>query len=88
MNRLRNSGYFKSGNVEGETQQCCHCAYTWVYKPGSGMRHAVCRKCWGFTCSKKVCMTECIPQEKQIEFMEGKHQNDYIMTEGGLIIPK
>lgn len=57
------SGYIETGTAEGgrverETRQCCHCQYTWIYKPGSGDRRGYCLKHNGFLCARDECMTE------------------------------
>ena len=62
-------GYKPNGNVvygdpvtgkrtEGETRQCIHCQYMWLYVPGSGDRRGFCTSCHGFLCAREVCHFE------------------------------
>lgn len=84
----RPSGYFQyfdpiNGQVQGETRQCVHCGYTWVYDPGLSMRRKLglttkqptirgtCLKCYGLVCARSECQKRgCIPIEKQIDNIE------------------
>lgn len=61
------SGYFQASTgdgirIEGETHACCHCQYTWEYKPGSGIRRGWCLNCNTFMCGRG----ECVAQQKRI----------------------
>lgn len=44
--------------IEGETRQCVHCQFTWIYQPGSGDRRGWCLNCNGFVCAREECMKE------------------------------
>lgn len=57
------SAYFQTFSregvrIEGEQRQCCHCQYTWEYKPGSGDRRGWCLKHEGFLCARPECALE------------------------------
>ena len=57
------NGYFTTSTgdgvkVEGETRQCCHCQYTWQYRPGSGITRGWCMKCAGLICGRPECVAD------------------------------
>lgn len=59
------------GNTsEYHSAQCKHCGVHWQVIPGSGRQRGWCTKCVGVLCGSKRCM-ECVPQEAQLEIMEG-----------------
>jgi hypothetical protein len=47
--------------IERELRQCCHCQYTWIYRPGSGSKRGFCLKCMGLLCGRKACFDNCSP---------------------------
>lgn len=92
------SGYFttfdKYGNkIEGETRQCAHCQFTWVYQPGSGRTRGLCRKCNGLTCARPECIAEqeringnkmdCVPFTIRIQ--KQQEQLDILIDKGAEI---
>ena len=101
MKRLeRPSGYFSSYDpstgkkVEGETRQCVHCAYTWIYDPGAsferkaGLRtdkpkiRGTCLRCRGLVCGRPECLKiGCKTIEEQLLEAEGRYR-----TASGLYI--
>jgi hypothetical protein len=82
----RPSGYFQTidpvsfAKLEGETRQCVHCGFTWIYNPkvsfsrklaGKEVNRGICMKCFGQTCARPECLRlGCVPLMKQIEDME------------------
>ena len=60
--------------IEGETLSCCHCQFTWIVKPGSGLKRGWCYKCNKPVCGKKKCLEKCAPWEMQMEIAEGKRR--------------
>jgi hypothetical protein len=85
------SGYFQyfdpssGGKTEGETRQCVHCGYTWIYDPRQEFRRKLgikspapklrgtCVKCSGLVCAIPSCLKNgCVPLMKQIEDAEKK----------------
>ncbi len=54
---------------EGYVRQCVHCQNTWTYRPGSGIRRAMCDRCNGHTCGRPSCDT-CYHKERRIEDLE------------------
>ena len=61
---------------ERDTVMCAHCQKHWIPEPGSGRERGWCLRCNGPTCGQQVCNEHCIPWEKRIEVMEGKHRQD------------
>ena len=69
------NGYFvtydRNGKrIEGETRQCSHCQYSWIYKPDQFLdgllpkkrkQRGICLHCMGLLCGRKVCMESCAP---------------------------
>lgn len=47
--------------IERELRQCCHCQYTWIYEPGSGIKRGFCLKCMGLLCGRQECFNNCAP---------------------------
>ena len=80
LQKNRPSGYFSTFNVEsgkkieGETRQCIHCQYTWIYQPGSGRKRGWCIRCQGLLCGQYNCMKYCINVEQRLKGQE-KLQN-------------
>lgn len=86
----RPSGYIQSFDpqtfrrLEGETRQCVHCAFTWIYNPRDSFGSLVpgeqkksirgkCLKCYGLVCARPECMAlGCINQNQLIDSMEKK----------------
>lgn len=83
------SGYFQyfdplTGNrTEGETRQCVHCGYTWIYDPRHQFRRQLglktpepvirgtCLKCMGLVCAQPACLKMgCVPLAKQLHDAE------------------
>ncbi len=67
------NGYFATATgegkkVEGETRQCAHCEYSWMYEPGSGRKRGICLHCMALICGRAECfrlqkqMLETYPQ--------------------------
>ena len=54
---------------ESDLHQCCHCQFTWQYKPGSGIRRGLCKRCGDITCGRTACDT-CYPHEQQLDDLE------------------
>jgi hypothetical protein len=57
------NGYFVTTDadgkkIEGETRQCVHCQFQWIYRPGSGDRRGYCLKCGGFVCARPECIAQ------------------------------
>ena len=48
--------------IEVEFRQCCHCQFSWEYRPGSGDRRGWCFKHNGFLCARP----ECVAQQLQL----------------------
>ena len=94
----RPSGYFVTYNkdgrkIEGETRQCSHCQYTWIYKPDKFLdsllpkkrkKRGICLHCMGLICGRKECMKSCAPFSEitQDDTKWGK----YALTEAGVYI--
>jgi hypothetical protein len=78
------SGYIAdmSNRVIGETRQCVHCQYTWVYQPGSGNRRGFCTKCNGLLCGSKKCFDSCAP------FSEVAGDKNYVFSNAGIFLRK
>lgn len=70
------SGYFVTFDgdghrIEGETRQCAHCQFTWVYR--SGDAETQCAHCRGMVCGRAECLkrqfdltgnkVDCVPFE-------------------------
>ena len=84
----RPSGYIQSFDpktfrrLEGETRQCIHCAFTWIYNPRDSFGGLVptdqkrtirgkCIKCHGLVCAREECMKiPCSHYLKKIEAEE------------------
>jgi hypothetical protein len=53
------SAYFETGDGEqtwsGECRQCCHCQFTWEYRPGSGITRGYCLRHDGWLCGRPEC---------------------------------
>ncbi len=69
------SGYSVLSHPDGskkemEKRQCAHCQFSWIYRPGSGVRRGYCSRCNGLLCGKPQCMEYCIPYINKIEGME------------------
>lgn len=91
----RPNGYFQTWDpssgrkIEGETRQCVHCAYMWIYNPmesfsrklaGKSITRGKCLKCFGLVCARPECMKQgCKPQAKQIEELENAHRKGHIL---------
>jgi hypothetical protein len=65
-----------SGVFEGDTRQCVHCGGHWLYQPGSGNVRGFCFNCNGHFCGPEC--EECIPEEKQLDIMEGTKKADSV----------
>lgn len=65
-----------AGMTEGVTLQCAHCGMHWQAQPGSGRQRGWCFKCAAPSCGKRVCESECVPQEKWLEIWEGSRKLD------------
>jgi hypothetical protein len=83
----RPNGYFQTFDehgrkIEGETRQCAHCGFMWMYNPLESFKKKLtgeykpvirgkCLKCYGLTCEQPQCKRlGCVPQMKRIELME------------------
>lgn len=93
----RPSGYFqtwdpKTGKrIEGETRQCVHCGFMWVYNPKESFDKKLtgeykpiirgkCFRCFGLVCARDECLKKgCIPQMKQIEDIEKAGRQNAIL---------
>ncbi len=90
----RPNGYFVTWDpisgrkVEGETRQCSHCGFMWVYDPfvamarklgmveGKPVVRGKCFNCFGLVCGQPACLKMgCVPQMKQIEDAENEARN-------------
>lgn len=99
MKRLeRPSGHFGTfdpstfARVEGETRECVHCGYQWIYNPRASfsakvagdykpVTRGICTKCNGMVCGQQQCLKlGCIPKFKQIEIMEETGQAHGLWT--------
>ena len=69
--------------IEGETRQCAHCQFTWIYRPGSGIKRRVCLKCMGLTCGRP----ECVPCAPFSEILDSGDKR-YTMSDGGVFVKK
>lgn len=63
---------FIDGKEVGHTLQCVHCGAHFLSIRGSGKKRGWCMLCNGVTCSRKKCLLDCVPFEKQLEISEGK----------------
>jgi hypothetical protein len=52
--------------IENDILTCAHCAFTWLFIPGSGRRRGTCKVCGGIVCGKPRCMAVCTPIEAQL----------------------
>ena len=56
------SAYMISGDgtsrVTADLRQCIHCQYSWVYKPGSGIRRGYCLYHDGWLCGRPECTSQ------------------------------
>ncbi len=76
--------------MEGETRQCVHCQFIWVYQPGSGTRRGYCTKCQGLICARQECIAEqkrltgnnfdCFPFEEMVKLQ--MNDIDKLITRG------
>ncbi len=69
------SSYFvtadgEGNKIEGECRQCCHCQYTWEYRPGSGIERGYCLTCSGFLCARAECILQ---QKRLVDLMRERH---------------
>ena len=70
------SGYFSTSDpltgkkIEGETRICAHCSFTWIYRPGSGIKRGWCTRCNGLLCGQDKCMKFCINSEQRLRGYE------------------
>lgn len=94
----RPSGYFQVFNPDtgvwedGETRQCVHCAYQWIYSPkgafdrlliGKPVIRGTCTKCWGLVCARPHCLAQgCVPFMKKIEAVEERYRK----SPGGILL--
>jgi hypothetical protein len=54
-----------------DTVSCIHCAYTWVWRPGSGKRRGWCTRCNGIVCGRPHCAAlGCVHRERLLENIE------------------
>ena len=88
------SGYFvtydRDGKkIEGETRQCTHCQYSWVYKPDKFLdgllpkkrrQRGFCLYCRGLLCGRPTCMKSCAP------FTEVWEDKRYKYNESGIYV--
>jgi hypothetical protein len=103
------SGYFQTSTgdgirIEGETRSCCHCQYTWEYRPGSGAQRGLCLKCMGLICGRPECGVDqralmakfpdrtwsCLPFTDWIDRMRDAYAKDprYDVTPSGIVIAR
>jgi hypothetical protein len=60
------------------TVSCIHCAYTWLYRPGSGKRRGWCMKCHGILCGRPHCVAMgCVHREQLLENIEAGRPDNY-----------
>lgn len=92
----RPNGYFQTWDpvsgrkIEGETRQCVHCGFMWIYNPGESFKRQLtgeaepvmrgkCFKCFGLVCARPECLKNgCVPLIKQIEELENAARNGII----------
>ena len=62
--------------VEYDLLQCCHCQFTWKYKPGSGILRGFCNRCNWHTCGKRACDTHYYKEQwvEDVEAVERKNR--------------
>jgi hypothetical protein len=60
-----------NGHDTAETAKCCHCAYVFEIKRGSGTDRGFCMKCFEPTCGKQEC-DPCYPFLKKLDDYEKK----------------
>jgi hypothetical protein len=94
----RANGYFQTFNekgvrIEGETRQCVHCSFMWIYNPGESFSKKLtgewkpvtrgkCLQCYGLVCARPECMKNgCKSYLQQIEELENLNR-----AKGGLLL--
>lgn len=73
----------EEGLIQVQTLQCPHCGEHWKWETGSGRKHKYCGNCHGTTCSKKVCIENCIPLEKYLDTFEKTGVDLFEVASGG-----
>jgi Pyruvate/2-oxoacid:ferredoxin oxidoreductase delta subunit len=91
MKLERSNGYFQTWDpvtgrkIEGETRQCVHCSFMWIYNPKNSFdkkiagiqpsTRGICKKCFGLVCARPECMKNgCVSMLRQIEELENKNR--------------
>ena len=67
---------------EADTLKCVHCGMHFRAQPGSGKIRGICFNCNGPICGPKC--KECVPEERQLEIMEGTRDPSAVTVAGNL----
>lgn len=68
-------------NIERDTLQCAHCAFTFYVTPGSGKKRGFCTRCAQVTCGRPEC-DPCIHWKKKHELIESGKATMSLITTG------
>lgn len=64
--RRPHGALLQDGREVADLLQCCHCQYTWRYRPGSGRLRGFCYRCNAVTCGAPAC-DACVPAAERAE---------------------